>query len=103
MAGSFGIRFKVGALRVALVLLFVSSLLVVVPGDSAAVVLGAIDQTVFSSNADHAAWNLYVRDLDGSSPYRLTNTNANDRDTVWSHGDPGADGGVYPSRDRVWS
>ena len=72
------------SLRMALVLLLATSILVVIPGEGDATLPGAIDRILFSSNADHASWEIYSRDFDGNSPLRLTNNAVNDYDAMWS-------------------
>ncbi len=70
--------------RLVLVLLLAGSLLGVIPGKGDATLPGAIDRILFSSNADHAAWEIYSRDFGGSSPHRLTNNTESDYDPMWS-------------------
>jgi Tol biopolymer transport system component len=61
-----------------------SSILTVIPGEGTATVPGAIGRFAFSSDADHAEEEIYVRDFVGSSPTRLTNNSYGDFAPVWS-------------------
>jgi Tol biopolymer transport system component len=71
-------------MRVAFVVSFVLSLLVVIPGDSAAVVPGGIGRIAFLSNADHPSEEIYVRDFAGSTPLRITSNTDADYTPRWS-------------------
>jgi VCBS repeat-containing protein len=71
-------------LRMLLVGLLLSSLLVVVPGEVSATVPGAIGRIAFTSDADDAAGEIYVRDFTGSTPVRLTNNSYTELLPAWS-------------------
>lgn len=71
-------------LRMLLVGLLLSSLLVVVPGEVSATVPGAIGRITFTSDADQANGEIYVRDFAGSSPTRLTTNTYGEYAPMWS-------------------
>ncbi len=71
-------------LRMLLVGLLLSSLLVVVPGEVSATVPGAIGRFAFTSDADQANREIYVRDFAGSSPIRLTTNTYGEFAPKWS-------------------
>lgn len=72
------------ALRMTLVLMFTTSIVVVIPGEVAATVPGEIGRIVFVSDSEHVSGEIYVRDFAGSSPARLTNNTLSDFTPVWS-------------------
>ena len=72
------------ALRLALVLLLATSILVVIPGDVEATVPGAIGRIAYTSDADDAAGEIYVRDFASSSPIRVTNNSYAEYAPAWS-------------------
>ncbi len=72
------------ALRMLLVGVLASSILVVIPGNGSATVPGAIGRIAFTSDADDAAGEIYVRDFTGSTPVRLTNNSYGEYAPMWS-------------------
>lgn len=72
------------SLRILLVGLLASSIVAVIPGEVTATVPGAIGRIAFTSDADQANGEIYVRDFAGSSPIRLTANSYGEYAPMWS-------------------
>ncbi len=70
--------------RTSLVLLLVSSLLVVIPGEATATVPGDIGRIVFGYMGPDYNQDIYVRDFAGDSAVRLTTNTESDWSPKWS-------------------
>jgi len=71
-------------LRTLLVGLLAWSILVVIPGEGSATNPGAIGRIAFTSDADQAKGEIYVRDFSGSNPTRITTNTYTELAPVWS-------------------
>lgn len=72
-------------LRIGMGVLLAASILVVVPGEVAAIVPGGVDQIAFSATPTSSFnYDIYVRDFDGNSPTPVTTATEHDTDPIWS-------------------